>query len=68
MRCARCHGLMVSELGEDAGIKTMTYRCIHCGNVIDHKILDHRLRPHPRPPKRSRTPVFQRVRRTAAVL
>jgi hypothetical protein len=66
MRCTRCNGLMVPELTEDAGIKAVTYRCIHCGDVIDHKILRHRLGP-PQPPKRSRTPVLQRVKWNAAV-
>jgi hypothetical protein len=67
MRCARCNGLMVSELSEDAGIKAVIYRCIHCGDVIDPKILHHRRNPQPRPPKRSRTPVVQRVLRNVAV-
>lgn len=67
MRCARCNGLMVPEVNEDAGIKAVMYRCIHCGDVIDSKILLHRRSPQPRPPKRSRTPVVQRVLRKVSV-
>jgi hypothetical protein len=63
MLCARCNGFMVSELVQVAGMNTVTYRCIHCGDVIDQKILTHRSGLKPPSPTRARTPVFQRVRR-----
>jgi hypothetical protein len=63
MLCGRCKGLMVSELTCVAGMTMASYRCIHCGDVIDEKILTHRSGLKPQRPTRARTPVFQAERR-----
>jgi len=61
MRCGRCAGLKVPELMQDGGMKVLGYRCIHCGDVIDQKILLHRFHPLASRPGRSRTPIYQDV-------
>ena len=48
MTCLRCQGLMLPIVLEDAESTTITYdgwQCVHCGDVIDPKILAHRGQP-----------------------
>jgi hypothetical protein len=50
--CVRCGGLMVVEyyidLQDDTGqIGLTALRCMSCGEVIDHVILENRFRPAP---------------------
>lgn len=62
MRCGRCAGLKVEELLCDGGMRAIAYRCVHCGDVSDDKILSHRKRHVPPKPNRTRTPVFEEYR------
>jgi len=48
MCCQRCHGLMVKDsfvdLRDDTGhLKFQGWRCVNCGEVIDHVVLTHRI-------------------------
>jgi hypothetical protein len=61
MQCVRCNGLKVPEIMQDGGMRVLAYRCIHCGDVIDHTILLHRRHHDPRR-SRSRTPIYQDTR------
>ena len=58
MRCIRCAGLKVPELLLDGGMRVTAYRCIHCGDLSDEKILLHRQRRLPPYPGKSRTPIY----------
>jgi hypothetical protein len=58
MQCTRCRGLRVPEIMQDGGMRVVAYRCIHCGDVIDNKILQHRAQPSAPVLKRPRTPIF----------
>jgi hypothetical protein len=58
MQCERCTGLRVPEIIQDGGMRVLAYRCIHCGDVIDQKILLHRYHLHIPRPTRSRTPIY----------
>jgi uncharacterized Zn finger protein len=68
MQCVRCTGLRVAETMQDGGMRVLAYRCVHCGDIVDPKILLNR---HHRPvlqPSRPRTPNFHSLlwkRRTA---
>jgi hypothetical protein len=70
MRCARCAGLKVLETMMDGGMRATAYRCVHCGDLSDDKILWHRKRRTPQRPSRPRTPIFEhsRAKRTRSVL
>ena len=43
MRCQRCGGLMVYEKYYYSTEQFWGWRCVHCGEVIDRVILEHRL-------------------------
>jgi len=58
MRCIRCNGLKVSEIMRDGGMTVLAYRCIHCGDIVDPKIILHRQHRYDPRPRRSRTPIF----------
>ncbi len=62
MQCVRCRGLMVPEIMQDGGMRVLAYRCIHCGDVVDHKILLHRLHHCDLHPCRARPPIYQDLR------
>ena len=40
--CHRCGGLMVSDLCAETG--TVEWRCVTCGERVDHVVLAHRRR------------------------
>lgn len=62
MQCVRCRGLKVPEVMQDGGMRVLAYRCLHCGDIIDPKILLHRRHQHQLRPTRSRTPVYNDTR------
>ena len=62
MRCARCAGFKVLETLMDGGMRVTAYRCVHCGDLSDDKILSHRKRRTPPRPSRPRTPIFKHKR------
>ena len=49
MTCHRCLGLMVVDhlidMEESGGLWMRAWRCVSCGEVIDPKIVRHRIRP-----------------------
>jgi hypothetical protein len=49
----------VPEIIQDGGLRVVAYRCIHCGDVIDERILVHRRNPHTQRPTRSRRLSFK---------
>lgn len=63
MQYVRCRGLKVPEIMQDGGMRVLPYRCIHCGDVVDHKIILHRLRHCDLRPSRARPPIYQDLRR-----
>ena len=48
MRCQRCHGLMVVDhfidMEETGGLWMRAWRCVACGEVVDPRIMRHRMR------------------------
>ncbi|GJL61613.1 MAG: hypothetical protein NPIRA04_02670 [Nitrospirales bacterium] len=49
MCCERCGGLMVVDVcldmrGDDAGVWISTWRCVNCGESINSKILQNRVK------------------------
>lgn len=70
MRCARCAGFKVLETMMDGGMRATAYRCIHCGDLSDDKILSHRKRRTLPRQSRPRTPTFKqsRAKQTRSVL
>ncbi len=49
MKCQRCDGLMVVDhyidMEDDSGhLWLRAWRCVACGNVLDHRIQRHRVR------------------------
>ena len=58
MRCGRCAGLSVPETMLDGGMRAIAYRCVHCGDLTDGKILLHRSHRPTASAKRPRTPIF----------
>ncbi len=57
LQCVRCGGLRVPEMMQDGGMRVLAYRCIHCGDITDQKILIHRQSHDQLRPSRPRTPV-----------
>ena len=61
MNCSRCNGYMMQEdylgIGDEIGqVRSIAWRCLCCGEVIDPVILKHRSsRPEP-PINRTRLP------------
>lgn len=55
--CDRCNGLRVPELVQDGGMRAIVHRCIHCGDLVDQKILLHRRSRDRSRMSRPRTPV-----------
>jgi hypothetical protein len=50
MRCERCDGLMVTDLYidmEGGGPWLKAWRCMCCGNVVDHQIEAHHSAANP---------------------
>jgi len=62
MHCHRCEGLRVPELMVDGGMRLIAYRCVHCGDLVDEKILRHRIGKVTPPRGRARTPIFGKDR------
>lgn len=48
--CARCDGLLVDDDIEEDGRLVRAKRCVHCGDIVDRRILrNRRLSPLPHP-------------------
>ncbi len=71
MNCWRCDGLMVADdlvdMEDGANLWLRGVRCVICGEVLDRRILGHRILQHPkllrsiemalRKPRKRREPV-----------
>lgn len=71
MTCPRCHGLMVAMRLEDAESSTscepvVGWRCLLCGEVIDHEIKAHRQCSYQPAKNRARPPSGIMLERRAA--
>jgi hypothetical protein len=48
--CARCDGFLVDDAIEEDGWLAPAKRCVHCGDIVDRRILrNRRLSPLPHP-------------------
>lgn len=48
--CIRCRGLLVDEVIEEEGWLVPAKRCVHCGDIVDRRILrNRRMSPLPHP-------------------
>jgi hypothetical protein len=48
--CIRCDGLLVDDNIEEEGWMVRAKRCVHCGDIVDRRILrNRRMSPLPHP-------------------
>ncbi|TKB70975.1 MAG: hypothetical protein E8D45_12670 [Nitrospira sp.] len=48
--CIRCRGFLVDEVIEEEGRLGPAKRCVHCGDIVDRRILrNRRMSPLPHP-------------------
>ncbi len=47
MTCPKCNGMMYSERLSDFFLTFYAWKCVNCGSIVDHTILENRQKSDP---------------------